>query len=148
MRLNFNLGDGEARLGVHATSDTEQDRIAVDFRGGRVQLDGIHKSTTDEPQTATCKIPRHVVSVFGHQGAVEDNGKDEEADQRKETHACLNSRVVPRELKEEREEVDRYEEDGDGGGHLYKEDDKCFALQELAREDSGFLGSQDTERLL
>lgn len=148
MRLNFDLGDREARLGVHATSDTEQDCIAVDLRGGRVQLDRVHKCTAYEGETAAYKVPRHVVSVFGHEGAVEDYGEDEEADKRKETHACLNSRVAPRKLKEERDKVDRYEEDGYRGGHLHEEDDECFVLEELAREDSGFFCSQDAERLL
>ena len=109
VRLNFNLGDCESRLGVHATSDTEQDYVAVDFRGGRVQFDGVHQCTAYEGETAAYKVPRHVVSVFGHESAVEDNGKNEEADKREETHACPNSRVVPRILEEERDKIDGYE---------------------------------------
>ena len=131
------MGDGEARLGVHATSDTEQDLIAVDVRGGRVHVDGVHESTTYEGNTAPYEVPRHVVSVFGHESAVKDHGKDEGANQRQETHACANSRVIPRELEKERNKIDGYEEDGDRGGHLHEEDDECFVLQELAREDSG-----------
>ena len=145
MRSNFDLGDREACLGVHATSDTDQDCIAVDFRGGRIQLDGVHDCTADEGEAAAYKVPRHVVSVLGHEGAVEDDGKNEEADKRKETHACLNSRVVPRKLKEEQDKIDRYEEQDYRGGHLHEEDDKCFVLKELAREDSGVFGSQNTE---
>jgi len=51
-------------------------------------------------------------------------------------------------LKEERDKIDRYEEDGYRGGHLHKEDDEYFVLEELAREDSAFFRSQNTERLL
>lgn len=87
--LNFDLGDREARLSVHAASDTEQDRVTVYLRGGGVDVDGVHESTADEGKAAANKVPRHIVSVFGHQSAVEDDGKDEEAHERKETNACL-----------------------------------------------------------
>lgn len=124
MRLNFDLGDCEARLGVHASSETDQDRIAVDFRGRCVQLDGVHKCTAYEGKTAACQVPRHVVPVFGHEDAVEDNGKNEEADKRKETHACPNRRVVPRKLKEEWDKINGYKEEGYRGRHLHEEYDK------------------------
>lgn len=148
MRLDLDLGDCEARLRIHATSETDQDRVAVDFRGGRVQVDGVHEGAAYEGETAASKVPRHVVSVFGHEGAVEENGEDEEADEREETHACLDGLVVPSELEEERDEIDWYEEEGYHGGHLHEEDDKGFVFEELAREDSAFFCSQNTEYLL
>lgn len=148
MRLDFDLGDCKARLGVHAASDADQDRVAVDFRGGGVQLDGVHEGTADEGNAAACKVPRHVVSVFGHEDAVEDDGKDEHTDEREETHACPDRRVVPSELKVEWDEIDGYEEESYRGSHLHKEYDKCFVFEELAWEDPGLFRSQNAERLL
>ena len=146
--LDFDLSNCEAGLYVHAASDPEDDGIAVDFRDGGVGLDGVHQSATDKGEDAASEIPGHVVAVFRHKGAVQDDGEDEHADERKETDAGFDGGVVSRELEKEGNEVDGNEDEGDGGGHLHEEDDEGFVFEELAGEDSGFFCGQDTEGLL
>ncbi len=148
MRFNFDLSDCEACLGVHAGSETEQNRVSVDLRVGGVHINGVHERTAYKGETAACEVPRHVVTVFRHEGAVEHDGKNKDADEREETYPCLYSRVVPRKLKEEWDKVHRHEENGCRGGRLDKEDDKCFVLEELTREDSVFFCRHNAERLL
>ena len=148
VRFNFDLSNCEGCLGVHAGSETEQDCVSVNLRVGGVHFNGVHERTANESETAACEVPRHVDTVFRHEGAVEHDGENENADEREETDPCLDSGVVPRKLKEEWDEVHRYEENVCRGGRLNKEDDKCFVLEELAREDSVFFCRHNSERLL
>ncbi len=100
---------------------SSRNRVSVVLRVGGVHINGVHERTADKGETAACEVPRHVVTVSRHEGAVEHNGKNKDADEREETYPCLDSGVVPRKLKEEWDKVHWYEEHGCRGGRRMSE---------------------------
>ena len=148
LRLDLDLRDGESGLRVHAATDAEQDRVAVDLGGRGVEVDSVHERAPNEGQDAAGQVPRHVIPVLGHHGAVQRDSKDQEANERQKADTCFDGGVVAGELEVERDEVDGHEEDGDRGGHLHEEDDERLVEEELAGEDASVLGGEDAVGLL